>query len=191
MKKLIALILTFTTLNGYSQIIEDFPTDENGDVNFNEVVQVDGASKNELFLRSVQYFANEFKSANDVIQMKDKESAIIIGKGLTSFYITFMGTVSEMNLWFSIKIQSREGRYKYEIYDFYYKSVSGQYSGMTGTMNQWFDKENYFKKNGKVRTINEQYKEKTLEEIRNLKLSIKTSMEKNTSHIDSASSADW
>lgn len=191
MKKLITLILIFTTFNGYNQIIKDFPTDENGDVNFNEVVQIEDVNKDELYLRGIQYFANEFKSANDVIQMKDKEASIIIGKGFTNFYVTVLGVPSEINLWFSIKIQSKDGRYKYEIYDLYYKTVDGQMAGTVVPFSNWFDESNYFKRNGKVRTINEQYKDKTLSEIESLKESIKTSMEKSTSSIESSSSDDW
>ena len=38
-------------------------------------------SKNELFSNALEWFANSFKSGKDVLQVSDKESGKIIGKG--------------------------------------------------------------------------------------------------------------
>ena len=47
------------------------------------IVNVDSTlKKTNLYSNALSFFALEFKSANDVIQMKDQETGKIIGKGI-------------------------------------------------------------------------------------------------------------
>jgi hypothetical protein len=158
MKHVVSLALVLIFTNAYSQLIDDLPTDDKGNLNFNEVVQVDSASKSQLHFRAKQFFADAFKSAQDVIQMDDKEAGIVIGKGWSMIYIRVMGNPVPSKMWYTVKVQSREGRYKVELYDISYEGDTGP----AGYPEQMFDKKNYYKSNGKPRDINEKYKNETI-----------------------------
>jgi hypothetical protein len=109
---------------------QELPTDPNGKVIYNEVVNADSISAADLYSRSKIWFAEAFKSANNVIQSDDERLHIIIGKGNTPFYINgLFGVKTESGtLFFSVKIESKEGRYKYTITDFYMKNNAGEWS---------------------------------------------------------------
>lgn len=187
MRLIIIFIFALLSNVSYAQIIEEMPTDESGMINFNEVVEVKDLSMNDLYLNSKTFFVDVFNSAQDVIQMDDKEDALLIGKGFTDITITTMGIGTPIKMYYTIKIQSKEGRYKYEIYDLFFKSYPDpQVPETTTPAEKMFAMETYYKRNGKPRGALENYKEQTLLQIDNLRSSIINSMQKTTS-----ASSDW
>lgn len=91
MKKLILTLFLFVGVNSFSQTISD-------------VVSVDTIlSKTNLYSNALSFFALEFKSANDVIQMKDAETGKVIGKGIIDGRSITIG------------ISCKNGKYKYDI----------------------------------------------------------------------------
>jgi len=180
---MIAPLLTF------GQIIDELPKDENGNLNYSEVIQAESVSKDDLYLRAKQFFVDVFKSANDVIQMDDKESGIIIGKGFSDIYTKVMGVLTQQQMWYSIKIQSKEGRYKYTIYDIYLKSDLGQYGTITTRPEEIFSKQNYYKKNGKPKDSLEKYKIEIVNKLNSLVTTIKATM--NTSATSTENKEEW
>ena len=188
MKKLILFVIIILPLNLFSQVIEEMPTNDNGQIYFSEVIELEGFSQNDLYLNAKEFFVNTFKSADDVIQMDDKEDALIIGKPLSVITITVMGMGTEVKLYYTIKIQSKDGRYKYEIYDLFFKTYPNpQVPETTTSAEEMFAEETYYKRNGKPKGALEQYKDKTLSEIGLIINSIKNNM--NTT--DASSSSDW
>jgi hypothetical protein len=191
MKKSISFTLLATLLFSMAsgQVIDELPTDENGKINFNEVIAIDSVTAGEFYLRAKRFFVDTFKSANDVIQMDDKESSIIIGKGYSDIYIKIAGPPTALQMWYSIRIQGRDGRYKYEIYDITFKSYSSLYApGSTAPAEQAFEKSAYYKNNGEPRAVSERYKIEMLKAIQNLTNSIKTAMKVPTT---TKSKNDW
>jgi hypothetical protein len=186
--RLLALMIIVPSFT-YGQLIDELPKDDNGNLNFNEVVQVENAKKDELYLRSKQFFVDVFKSANDVIQMDDKESGIVIGKGFNDIYIKVMGIPTAIQMWFTIKIQSRDGRYKYEIYDVYFKSYPSQYGTTTTRAEEMFDKKAYYKKNGEPKDVQEKYKIEAATKASSLVTAIKATMSKVATSSDKKD--DW
>lgn len=102
---------------------------------FTEVVQVDSIlSSKELYQRARSWFAESYRSAQDVIQMDDKENGKIIGKGSIKYnsnvFIASEGTRGWIR--YTISIQVKDGRYRYEITDFYHEgnplNPGGQFS---------------------------------------------------------------
>lgn len=77
--------------------------------NFSEVVVDSTKSKSQLYSNALTFFAEYFKSANNVIQMKDPETGKVIGKGL-------IGDGEEIK----ITITCKDGKYKYDIECFYW-----------------------------------------------------------------------
>lgn len=94
-------------------------------VTYQGVVQAEGISKNDLYLSAKEWFVKTFKSANHVIQMDDKESGKIIGKGISkSSYNYLMHTVL-YDLNYTVSITVKDGRFRYEIGDMSVKSEGG------------------------------------------------------------------
>jgi len=86
------------------------------------VVQAPGKTKDELFDSSMQYLVDIFKDSKSVIQMQDKESGIIVGKGTCKAIAWFdeflLGRyAADERLAFTIKLQFKDGRYRCEIYN--------------------------------------------------------------------------
>lgn len=132
-------ILTFVSIilvaAAYSQdrLLDILPLVE-GHVTYTGVVQVDSVPRDELYGRAKRWFIDTYNSGKDVIQLDDKENGEIIGKGFfeETWMVTFYGG-QKVNIWQTVKIQVKDGRYRYEISDFrmkYFVSAS-QYSNAT------------------------------------------------------------
>ena len=200
MKKVILLLLPMLSVLAQAQVIDDLPQDDHGKVYFSEVVRVDSVSKEELFLRSKQFFIDVFKSVADVpILTQDKEAGIVIAKAFITF--TMFDVVLSRGfdqLWYSIKIQCKEGRYKYEIYDMYFKSIfymkedAEPWEITNTTVEELFDKRTYFNysKKGERKSTKEKYKNFTIQRVSDLVAAIKYSMSKPI-NAESASNDDW
>jgi hypothetical protein len=186
MRKLFTAFLGIMPLLTFGQLIDELPKSDNGKLNFNEVIQVDSIMQNQLYLNSKQFFIDAFKSAKDVIQMDDKDAGIIIGKAFIDVNAKMLGAYYPVKMWFTIKIQSKEGRFKYEIYDIYYENYPPNYvlpdgSAKSQTAENLFDKNNYFKKNGQPKTSSLNFKTQTIEKITVLKSMIIKAMNTKTS----------
>jgi hypothetical protein len=108
------------SINSFSQdkLLDILPL-ENGSVIYTEVVKVDSLNKKELYNRAKKWVVLKYKSANDVIQLDDKEDGIIIGKG--NFGIKYYSRRPTIN--HTLQIETRDGRYKYTISSFIYSDV--------------------------------------------------------------------
>lgn len=58
--------------------------DKNNALTFSEIIEAEGMSKSDLFVRLNYWYTSTFNDANSVIQLNDKESGVIIGKGYVS-----------------------------------------------------------------------------------------------------------
>lgn len=183
MRKLFFVLLSIVPLLSYGQLIEELPKNEDGKLNFSGVIQSESFKQNQLYLNSKQFFADAFKSAKDVIQMDDKESGIVIGKGFVDINAKMLGASYPVKMWYTIKIQSKDGRYKYEIYDIYFENYPPNYVLPDGyaksqTAEDIFDKTNYYKKNGQPKNQSLNFKTQMVEKIDGLKSMIVDAMKK-------------
>lgn len=89
---------------------------ESGAVKYSEVVQVDGATKDQLYERARKWIATTYRSAKDVNQYESKDAGEVIGKGYFDF-IFDRGWFSSRPLtaYHIIDIRVKDGRFKYEI----------------------------------------------------------------------------
>jgi hypothetical protein len=127
MKKAIIFISLFVSMGSFAQVklLEILPL-KDGKVTYTEVVKVDTLlNKDEIYKRVKRWFVDTYKSGKDVIQLDDKDNGEVIGKGNFSvlWQINFMGGMN-INIWETIKINIKDGRYKYEITDFRAKYLS-------------------------------------------------------------------
>lgn len=92
-------------------------------IKFSEIVMVDSATRDLLFIKARQWFNDNFKSANDVLQIADKESGELLGKGYVKSYYRYksLGKNNLMPVNYNLKISIfvKDGKYKYEFSDFY------------------------------------------------------------------------
>jgi hypothetical protein len=82
-------------------------------IEFSKVIYTDSVGKEKIFVSINDWFASNFKSANDVIQMSDKEAGVIVGKGALSYsygkmsYIGYDGFIT-----YTIKVYIKDNRFK-------------------------------------------------------------------------------
>ena len=65
-----------------SSIDGQWQPDENGYVTYQKIVDVPDASMSELYAKAESYFAYHYKDANSVIQARNPESGLVVGKGI-------------------------------------------------------------------------------------------------------------
>lgn len=129
MKKLfvfsVITLFSLTSLFGQNGM-PNLPIDSvSGKITYKEVVFVDSLSnKQELFSRAREWFAKAYKSSTSVIQMEDKENGKIVGKALIPIFYKYMGMQPGGNINYTISIYVKDGRYKYEITDFYHTGIN-------------------------------------------------------------------
>ena len=127
--RLFFLIALFTTVRlAHAQ---QLPVNEDGKIEFTDVVQVDSANEQTLFSRARIFVARSFSAANDVTVVEDANTFTLIAKGLLPRNYTsrlnrdFGGQVR-----FRLIIQCRPGRYRYVMTDFVHRDViKRDYSG--------------------------------------------------------------
>ena len=141
MKKILLFALLPICFNAISQ--QSILPVKDGSINYSEVVTVDSSlKKSDLFINAKKFFVGVYKSGKDVIQMEDKDAGIIIGKGyFKTYWKANLIFSADMDVWHTIKISIKDGKYKYEITDFTYKysTPSGNYgeTAHEGDLNKW------------------------------------------------------
>lgn len=141
--------------------IDDLPFTADGKLVFQEVVPAEH-DQAKLYLLSKMFFTKVFKSADDVVQFDDKETATVIGKGFSDITIQSMGYPVTTRMFYTITVQCKDKRYRYEISDIYYKSYpTADYPSVETPADLMFLKSNYYKKNGKARPLIESYRDQT------------------------------
>ena len=121
MKKLLLILLCLPII-GFGQDIDSEPlykmdiTDAKTNlITFEEVIQAEGVSSNELYSALKEWFVTRFKNAEAVLHMDDKESGKFIGKTFTNINL---GTLDSRRTEFTVKILIKEGRFKYILTNF-------------------------------------------------------------------------
>src|SRR5437867_924517 len=101
-----------------------FPTNnENNEVEFVKVLELDSMSKKDVFNTSKLWIANYFKSANDVIQFENIDDGKIVGKGNFRINSTGMGiggTIHETQsgtVSFTFEISAKDNKCRIIIHD--------------------------------------------------------------------------
>jgi hypothetical protein len=103
MKKLLILSILLTNTFAFSQTINN---DKNG---YYEIIEVDSLSKEQIYNRSKEWIALNYKSANDVIQFDTKDQIIV--KGVFKIpYLTYEYTYNH-----SLIMYFKENRFKVEM----------------------------------------------------------------------------
>lgn len=119
MKKLLFLCSLLITINAYAQdeAVKLFPT-KDGKVVYEEVVELSGAKKDDLYKAAKKWVVDTYVSAKGAIQSEDKEGGQLLGKGRMP--VTKKGALGIKELYnvdFYWQVDCKEGKYRYRIYD--------------------------------------------------------------------------
>lgn len=163
---------------------QEMTLDEDTDrVTFTEVVQVEGVSAEELYSRGMQWFAESYKSSNEVLQMDDPYSGKLIGKAWSQLYIDgYLSMTVPIKMWYTIKVFLKDGRYKYDITDIEYEGEASKYNDWNPfkvPCENFLVGDGYYKRNGKPRRLSVSYSENTQAAVNSLVASLKLAMESN------------
>jgi hypothetical protein len=110
MRKIIIALLLCNT--AFAQLPVDSSTHL---ISYTGIVQANGTQQ-ELYSRAREWFAKTYNSAQSVIQMDDKDK--IVGKAnMVSYYKNYHFGL----IYYTISVYLKDGKYKYEITDFYHK----------------------------------------------------------------------
>lgn len=115
MKKLTLIFLMLLSLSLYAQKDSLGMPLLNGLVGIQKVITLDSTTSKEIYQRAKLYFAEAYKSAKDVIQLDDAEQGVIVGKAFTKETYTVMLAIAELEVWYMLRVECKEGRYRYTI----------------------------------------------------------------------------
>lgn len=89
-------------------------------VTFTETVNVESATQSDLFSRARMWADKNFADPKSAINISDKESGELTGKGIMKFSIAYQGkgTPVPANAEFRFSIRVKDGKYRYEFTDF-------------------------------------------------------------------------
>ena len=203
MKKYLTAILLLLSTFTYGQIIDELPKDKNGKLCFSDEIKAQGKTKNDLYLSALQLIVNNHITSHilniepkydpqikydkagvitDVL-LEDKESGIIVVKGLIEMREETLGFPTTM--YYTLKLQIKDGSYKYKISNIIYSEYLKAINTCSIHSNEWFfDKKSYYKKNGKAHPAFDLFRSQTLEMIKTLVDDIKSGLLKEDVSID-------
>lgn len=120
-RNILFLFMTILSLNCFSQKYEFPLSSDKSEIHYSEVVSLDSISKDLLFGKTKEWFVSKFISYKTICQLEDKTSGIIIVKPIFDVYSYAVGKTKIGIVEYTLKIQVKDGRYKYEIYDIRHK----------------------------------------------------------------------
>lgn len=183
MKNLITLLLAIIPAVVFAQdpIMDNFPTKDSL-IMYTEVVQVDSTmTADQLYINAKKWLADAFKSSKAVIDTDDKEAKLIIAKSyIEKGHIKF---ISNPKNWFILKIEMKDGRYRYSLYDIRYEfdvhAGAGVSSHIDMPLEQWMkpsDKPMSKNKRNKINTRLGNYCKELDAEFKDVITSLKSGM---------------
>lgn len=117
MKNLLQILAVICSISAFSQMPIDTVSNK---YQYREVVTVNGVTKDQLFDKARQWFVSNYKDASEVLQVQDKESGTLVGKGL--FTVNFQG--GQRKVFHTVSIDCKDGKYRVTITDFMLKFSS-------------------------------------------------------------------
>lgn len=181
-KIILILFIFFSSNNANAQLHDKFPFNEKGEIVYSEVVNIKGADKTDLYRKATIFFADDMLSTGNIVQLDDKENGIIIGKGFLTIPIQNKKMSIPVNLHFTIKVEARDDRYRYEVYSLRYETKATSF-----TAEELFAKEKsaeYKKAKKNARDIADQYLDRTVTVVDNIVSTLKEYMSSNSNKKD-------
>lgn len=164
----LTILLTFVFLisKGFCQELyeEKLPINDKGKIDFSEVVEVKGTDKYELNARALQWFA----ANNSALKSGEKGSDNLSSEVINSIYIDLVNSASETKVHYRIALNLKKGKYVYSVTDIIFETEGNKYNGYKpykAFAEEVIGDDYLYKKDGQIRPMVKQYKEKTLASI--------------------------
>lgn len=106
----------------YSPKPDQQPPMKDGKCFYQEVVDINGVSQDELFKRASNWVVTAYVSAPDVINQQDPDQGRIVTKG----YFTINYVMNTMKNFHTLKIEVKDGRYRYTVNELYFVNSGGK-----------------------------------------------------------------
>lgn len=133
MKAFFVALFLLTASFSYAQM----PVKE-GKVTYEVIDSVQG-SKAQIYNRAKMWFAAAFKDAKEVIQVDDKESGELMGKGAFRFSYTYFANI-DCRAVFTLHISARDGKYRAILTDIITEQGTSRVQAPIETINDKPDK---------------------------------------------------
>lgn len=104
-----------------------------GEVEYSEVIEISGASKNQLYNAARLWFSDAYSDSKEVLELDDREAGVLIGTGWGEVYTKVMGMAYSSKMWSTVKIQVKDGRYKYSVSNIEIESEPTKYNNYRST----------------------------------------------------------
>lgn len=111
-------IRMFKSIIEHSFAEQEFARNEEGEILYSEVVPAEGLTASDIFTLSKEYLADTYGNLDKVIELEDKELGMILVEGLFTVWIEHLGSGFEYKVWHSLKLEMKDGRYRYQLYNF-------------------------------------------------------------------------
>lgn len=190
MRKLlfITFCLSVFTLNAQDRYQEEVTIDAEGKIYFEEIVAVPGDDKQVLYARGREWFVTFYNSAEDVLQMEDKESGKLIGKAFSEITVSSLGIAFYSRLHYTVSLAVKDNKYRCIISDLRFHDYPSQYiPNPQPSPIEIRLIDGLYKRNGKPMKVNASYKEATLNSIDALLIDLEKAMQR----ISTDSEDDW
>lgn len=111
----VLLLLIAGVAWGKDQEPDPMPVNDEGAYEYSDTVEVEGATADELYSRAKAWVANAYRSAQNVVQLDDKDAHRLIIKGNSRETYLMMGQVTVRHV---VTIETKDGRYRYRMTGF-------------------------------------------------------------------------
>ena len=119
-KLLIIFILFFISHSFTFSQVPNFPLGANYEIFYSKVVNVDSVSKELLYSKAKHWLKSYFNSYSEIVHIEDELNGIIQIKPKIEVYSNISGKIKIGYVMCSFKVQVKDGRYKYEMTDFWH-----------------------------------------------------------------------
>lgn len=129
----------------FERMKADFTENDNEWV-FVKVFDAENQSKDDIFTKALEVLVSLYKDAKEVIQIKDKESGLIVGKGFSDSDIRTINwtTICRNRCWHIIKIEIKDNKFRVTV------TVSGVEREQDADLRHPFDGTEYTLRRNKV-----------------------------------------
>jgi hypothetical protein len=88
-----------------------------GPLQFQEVVTVEGVTRDQLYNTALAWFPEAFRSGKDVLQVQNKDAGTLVGTGTEKYEpVVFIGSACTRGvLRYRVTVEVKDGRYRYTI----------------------------------------------------------------------------
>jgi hypothetical protein len=112
MKKFLMIFLFLPILNVQSQELDISPLQwDNENIIYQEVMEIEGVSKQEIFVGIKKHLINAYKNYDEVVQVENEDMGIFSGRAMTRVpYTTFV--THFWDVFYNFEIDVKDGKYR-------------------------------------------------------------------------------